>query len=51
MLIGIVTDLTSVQGPLFVCERTALDSLMTSLVEQCHCGHIPWEARSYKQVE
>ena len=26
-LIGIVTDLVSIQDPLFICERTAFDKL------------------------
>ena len=30
-LIGIVTDLVSIQDPLFICERTAFDKLVAGL--------------------
>ena len=49
-LVGVVTDLASVQGPLFVCERVALDKLMFGLVEPCVCGQVQWCACSVKQV-
>ena len=47
---GIVTDLATAQNSLFVCERLALDKLVTSIVEPCRCGHTAWEACSHKQV-
>ena len=36
---GVVTDLATVQGGLFVCEPLALDKLVASMVEPCRCGH------------
>ena len=43
MFIGVVTDLASTQGPLFICEQVALDKLVSGLVEPCVCGHVKWE--------
>ena len=45
-----MTDLTNVQDPLFVCEHTALDKLVSGLVEPCGCGQTKWVASSHKQV-
>ena len=47
---GIVTDLVSIQDPLFVCERTALDKLITGLMDPCVCGYTKWVTCSCKQV-
>ena len=49
-LIGIVTDLVSIQDPLFICERTAFDKLVAGLLDPCICGYTKWVACSYKQV-
>ena len=50
IFLGIVTDLTNVQDPFFVCEHTALDKLEAGLVEACRCGQMKWVASSHKQV-
>ena len=50
IFLGIVTDLTNVQDPLFVCEHTALDKLVAGLVEPCRCGQTKWVTSSHKQV-
>ena len=50
-VLGIVTDQTNVQDPLFVCEHTALDQLVTGLMEPCQCGQVKWVTSSRKQVK
>ena len=51
IFLGIVTDLTNVQDPLFVCEHTSLDQLVTGLLEPCQCGQVKWVTSSHKQVK
>ena len=46
----VVTDLATVQSNLFVFERLALDKVVASIAEPCHCGHTTLEACSHKQV-
>ena len=46
---GVVTDLATVQSSLIVCERLAVDKLVASIVEPCHCGHTTWEAGSHNR--
>ena len=50
-VLGIVTDLTNIQDPLFICEHSALDQLVTGLMEPCHCGQVKWVTSSRKQVK
>ena len=38
LLLGIVTDLTNAQDPLFICEHTALDKLVAGLVDLVGVG-------------
>ena len=50
-VLGIVTDLTNTQDPLFVREHSTLDQLVTGLMEPCHCGPVKWVTSSCKQVK
>ena len=49
--VGIVSDLTNIHDPLFVCERSALDQLVTGLMKPCQCGQLSWITSSHKQVQ